>query len=222
MASAPGLFITFEGGEGAGKSTQIRLLREHLDALGRSCVVTREPGGSPRAERIREHILSGAAKPLGPFAEALLFYAARRDHLDTVIRPALAAGQVVLCDRFSDSTRAYQGALGALDPELIRDLDRVVVGTTRPDVTLILDVPPSLGLARAARRRQDGAGDRFEAEPPSFHERLAEAFREIAAAEPERCVLIDGTGTVEEVAERIRSALEAGLPALSGAARDVA
>jgi dTMP kinase len=222
MAAAPGLFITFEGGEGAGKSTQIRLLREHLDGLGRSCVVTREPGGSPRAERIREHILSGAAKSLGPFAEALLFYAARRDHLETVIRPALAAGQVVLCDRFSDSTRAYQGALGALDRDVIGDLERVVIGTTRPDATVILDVPPAIGLARAARRREDRAGDRFEAEPPAFHERLTEAFRAIAAEEPERCVLVDGTGTVEEVAERVRSALAERLPGLRATAQDVA
>ncbi|HVL71884.1 MAG TPA: dTMP kinase, partial [Beijerinckiaceae bacterium] len=150
---AQGRFITFEGGEGAGKSTQIARLARRLTERGLDVVVTREPGGSERAERIRSTVLQGAAKALGPFAEALMFSAARRDHLDKTIRPALARGAVVLCDRFSDSTRAYQGADGGAEPGLIDALERVVVEETRPDLTLVLDLPAQEGLARAARRR---------------------------------------------------------------------
>lgn len=162
-AGAGGSFITFEGGEGAGKSTQIRRLAAHLRARsGRPVLTTREPGGSVKAETIREALLSGLAKPYGPFAEALLFSAARIDHLDTRIRPALARGEIVLCDRFADSTRAYQGAAGGLDPAVLSALERVVVGPTRPDLTLILDCDPELGLARARARQAEGgeAGDR--------------------------------------------------------------
>src|SRR5690606_35479771 len=139
---------------GAGKSTQVERLRSRLSQRGIGVVATREPGGAPRAERIRSFLLAGRAKALGPAAEAILFSAARNDHLDTTIRPALARGQWVLCDRFSDSTRAYQGALGDLDPTFLTRLEEVVVGATRPDLTLVLDLPPELGLARAAARRQ--------------------------------------------------------------------
>nr|USU31866.1 dTMP kinase [Methylobacterium sp. OTU13CASTA1] len=213
---ATGAFITFEGGEGAGKSTQVRRLAEHLRArTGRPVVVTREPGGSPKAEAIRAALLAGIAKPHGPFAEALLFSAARIDHLDTLIRPALARGETVLCDRFADSTRAYQGAAGGLDPALVLGLERVVVGPTRPDLTLILDLDPALGLARAAKR-SDAAPDRFEAEALEFHARLRAAFRAIAEAEPERCAIVDAGADPEAVEAAIRTAVAARLPALLG------
>jgi len=196
-----GLFITLEGGEGAGKSTQIRRLAARLEALGQRVVVTREPGGSPYAERIREAILAGEGKPFGPFAEALMFSAARLDHLAQTIRPALARGDIVLCDRFSDSTRAYQGALGEIDDAELAALERVVVGETRPDLTLILDLPAETGLARAnARRgRPDQKADRFEAESLNFHKRLREAFQSLAKSDPQRCRLIAADRDAEEV-----------------------
>lgn len=196
-----GLFITLEGGEGAGKSTQIRRLAARLEALGQTVVLTREPGGSPYAERVREAILAGQGKPYGPFAEALMFSAARLDHLKQTIRPALARGEIVLCDRFADSTRAYQGALGALNQDELLALERVVVGETRPDLTLILDLPAETGLARADARRGGGElkADRFESENLNFHKRLRKAFQSIAQAEPERCCIIDADRDAEEV-----------------------
>ncbi|AWB24734.1 dTMP kinase [Methylobacterium currus] len=218
----PGCFITFEGGEGAGKSTQIaRLaawLRAGTDGLPgpREVVTTREPGGSPRAERIRAAVLSGVAKPHGPFAEALMFAAARLDHLATLIRPGLARGAIVLCDRFSDSTRAYQGAAGGVDEATLAALERVVVGATRPDLTLILDLPPETGLTRARQRDRAAARgpDRFEAEALGFHERLRAAFLAIAAAEPARCAVIDAREAPDRVAQAIRSTVAARLPQL--------
>jgi dTMP kinase len=215
-AAGRGVFITFEGGEGAGKSTQIGRLAEHLrQGIRRPVVTTREPGGSPRAEAIREALLAGVAKPYGPFAEALLFSAARIDHLDTLIRPALARGEIVLCDRFTDSTRAYQGAAGGLDPALLASLERVVVGPTRPDLTLILDLDPGAGLARArARSGPSEEPDRFEAETLDFHRRLREAFLGIAAAEPGRCAVIDAAAEAEAVEAAIRSVVAERLPGL--------
>ncbi len=218
-AQARGAFVTFEGGEGAGKSTQIARLAATLRVRsGRAVCVTREPGGSPRAEEIRAALLSGVAKPHGPFAEALLFSAARIDHLDRLIRPALQRGETVLCDRFIDSTRAYQGAAGGLDPGLVGALERVVVGPTRPDLTLILDLPPETGLARAvARGAGQGAGqaaDRFEAESLDFHTRLRDAFLAIARAEPERCAVIDAARDPDSVEAAIRAAVAARLPDL--------
>jgi dTMP kinase len=208
-----GSFITFEGGEGAGKSTQVQRLMARLDANGIKAMATREPGGSPRAEEIRAVILSGRARHLGPMAEALLFSAARADHLDHTIRPALARGVCVICDRFADSTRAYQGALGNVAPEVLSALERVVIGVTRPDLTLILDVPPELGLARAAERRaqRNEAADRFEAEDAAFHRKLRHAFRQIAEAEPERCVLVDASGGPDVVEAGIWSAVSSRL-----------
>ncbi|KPQ08721.1 MAG: dTMP kinase Tmk [Saliniramus fredricksonii] len=196
-----GLFITLEGGEGAGKSTQIRRLAARLEALGHRVVVTREPGGSPYAERIREAILAGEGKPYGPFAEALMFSAARLDHLAQTIRPALARGDIVLCDRFSDSTRAYQGALGEIDDGELAALERVVIGETRPDLTLILDLPAETGLARANARRgsPDQKADRFEAENLNFHKRLREAFQALAKADPQRYRVIAADRDAEEV-----------------------
>lgn len=206
MAKAP--FITFEGGEGAGKSTQIRRLAAHLQTLGIDAVMTREPGGSPKAERIRALLLSGAAKRFGTLAEAVLFSAARIDHIDTLIAPALARGTWVLCDRFIDSTRVYQGASGDVDPRQIAILERVVAGDIMPDLTFILDLPPEVGLARAgARAGADSASDRFETEGLAFHETLRAAFLAIAAAEPKRCVVIDATGDEEAVETAIWSAV---------------
>jgi dTMP kinase len=215
-----GRFITFEGGEGAGKSTQIDRLARRLEARGVSVVTTREPGGSERAERIRGALLGGGAKALGQLAEALLFSAARLDHLESKIRPALDAGAFVLSDRFADSTRAYQGLDGGLEPAVIASLERIVVGATKPDLTVILDLPPKVGLARAAARREARAeaADRFEAERIDFHERLRQAFLDIARREPERCVVIDATQDIEQVEDRIWVAVEtrfaADLPAM--------
>jgi dTMP kinase len=215
--AARGAFITFEGGEGAGKSTQIARLAAALRAeSGRAVCVTREPGGSPRAEEIRAALLGGVAKPYGPFAEALLFCAARIDHLDRLIRPALGRGETVLCDRFIDSTRAYQGAAGGLEPGIVHALERVVVGPTRPDLTLILDLPPEAGLARAAGRgaRAGQGADRFEAEGLDFHVRLREAFLAIARAEPARCAVVDAARDPDAVEAAIRAAVTARLPGL--------
>lgn len=199
--AGPGRFITFEGGEGAGKSTQVKLLAERLRVLGHPVVETREPGGSPGAEAMRHLLLAGIAKPLGSDAEAMLFAAAREDHVTSVIRPALAAGAWVICDRFVDSTRVYQGVLGGVDERLLRALDRVTVGTTMPDLTFVLDVPPDVGLARAGKRGQ--IPDRFESEDLAYHDRLRQAFRHVAESEPNRCVLIDGTVNADVLAVRI-------------------
>jgi dTMP kinase len=198
-----GRFITFEGGEGTGKSTHSALLADRLKGLHIGVVRTREPGGSPGAEAIRHVLLSGAAKPLGPEAEAILFAAARQDHVQSTIEPALAGGTWVICDRFIDSTRVYQGALGHVDAQFIRALERATIGDLRPDLTFILDVPPDVGLARASKRRGGERADRFEAESFVFHEELREAYRLIALAESSRCVLIDATQPKPEVAERI-------------------
>jgi dTMP kinase len=209
-ASQPGrgAFITLEGGEGAGKSTQLRAIVESLRGAGFEVIPTREPGGSPGAEILRQTLLSGILKPLGPAAEALLFAAARIDHIDVTIEPALAAGAFVVSDRFADSTRAYQGALGSLDPHFMRALERITLGTLRPDLTIILDLPAETGLARAARRRRPGEPtDRFESESLQFHEGLRAAFLEIAAAEPQRCVVIDAALPEAAVTQAIRNAI---------------
>jgi dTMP kinase len=201
--SAPGKgqFITLEGGEGTGKSTQAQLLAQRLEPMGISVVVTREPGGSPGAEALREVILSGHAAPFGPAGEAILFSAARIDHIDQTIAPALNRGAWVICDRFADSTRAYQGAAGKLDPAIIASLERVAVGDLKPDLTLILDLEVEKGLARAAARRgKRGGVDRFEREGAAFHETLRRAFLEIGRAEPERCAVIDADKSPQEVA----------------------
>ena len=202
--SGRGRFVTFEGGEGAGKSTQVRRLAARLGEHGVKTVLTREPGGSPRAEEIRELILSGAASQLGPTTETVLFYAALADHLAFTIRPALSRGSWVICDRFSDSTRAYQGAAGGVDPQVIGALEKVVVGSTRPDLTIVLDLPVKEGLARAAARRgREETVDRFEAEGIAFHEALRQAFLTIARDEPARCAVVDAARPEDEVAEAV-------------------
>jgi dTMP kinase len=205
--SGRGRFISFEGGEGSGKSTQIKKLAERLDAAKLRTIVTREPGGSTGAEIIRHLVLSGMGKLLGPDAETLLFAAARDDHVRTVIQPALAQGTWVLCDRFSDSTRAYQGKLGQVSPAVLNAMQRVTIGDLKPDLTIILDVPVDVGLKRAATRRGSAAPDRFEAEDIKFHQGLRDAYREIAAAEPDRCVLIDATADANAVASQVWAAL---------------
>jgi dTMP kinase len=199
-----GRFITFEGGEGVGKSTQAALLVRRLKSLALTVVATREPGGSTGAEVIRHVLLSGAAKPLGADAEAVLFAAARDDHVNTVIRPALERGKWVVCDRFIDSTRVYQGVLGQVDPRLIRGLERVTIADTMPDLTLILDLPAEVGLARATLRRAGEENtDRFEQESLAFHTKLRQAYRDIAANEPERCALVDAQQSQSAVADEI-------------------
>ncbi|MGO8954812.1 MAG: dTMP kinase [Rhodomicrobium sp.] len=203
------MFITLEGGEGGGKTTQSALLTEKLRKAGLDVLQTREPGGTPRAEAIREVLLSGKAKRFGPLGEAVLFYAARESHLELAIRPALERGTWIVCDRFSDSTRAYQGAAGGLPLSVIDVLDTAVVGATRPDLTLIFDLPPELGLRRAAERkhpRPDGDApgkglDRFETMSLAFHRSLREEFLAIAKAEPQRCAVVDASKDVQRVAD---------------------
>src|SRR5215470_8449571 len=206
-----GRFITLEGGEGAGKSTQAERLAARLRELAVAVVVTREPGGSAGADIMRHVLLSGAAKPLGPVAETLLFAAARDDHVRATIAPALALGTWVVCDRFIDSTRVYQGVAGRVDPKLISGLERLTASDAMPDLTIILDLPAEIGLARAAQRRAGGQADRFETETTEFHTNLRQAFRRIAAAEPQRCVLIDATRPVEQVADDIWAAVNSRL-----------
>lgn len=212
-----GRFITFEGGEGTGKSTQIARLKDRLEHLGHPTLVTREPGGSPLAEDIRTFILAGRAKPLGPFAEALMFAAARIDHLDRVIVPALKSGTNVLCDRFADSTRAYQGSSSTIASSLIDELERVTLAGTKPDLTFILDMPAEIGLARAGERRvRKGEGvDRFEDEDLSFHRSLRQAYLAIAKAAPQRCAVINADQSADEVAAAIWATLRERLPALT-------
>jgi len=197
-----GRFISFEGGEGAGKSTQSRLLAQRI-AKRSKVVLTREPGGSTGAEIIRHILLSGAAKPFGPETEAVLFAAARADHIANTIRPALERGEWVICDRFIDSTRVYQGVLGKVDDRIIRGLERLTVGDIVPDLTFLLDLPPHLGLERAAARRGADAADRFEQETLDFHIKLRSAYAAIAANEPRRCVVLDARLPKEQVAEQI-------------------
>jgi dTMP kinase len=206
-----GRFITFEGGEGTGKSTQADLLAQRLRTLAISVVLTREPGGSPGADIMRHVLLSGAAKPLGPMAETLLFAAARDDHIQTTIGPALARGKWVICDRFIDSTRVYQGTLGEVDPKLISGIERLTVGEAMPDLTIILDLPADIGLGRAMRRRGEAQADRFESETLEFHTKLRAAYREIAEREPHRCVLIDAAWPEDKVASDIWSVVNSRL-----------
>ena len=207
-----GKFITFEGGEGAGKSTQVKLLAERLRDAAYKVVETREPGGTRRGEEIREFLLSGEAKNFGPMGEAVLFSAARAHHLNEVIRPALERGDWVLCDRFSDSTAAYQGAAGGVKPGLIRALERVAVDRNMPDMTFILDLPPEVGLKRTAQRNGGGGErpDRFEAMDLHFHEALRAAFLRIAEEQPRRCIVLDALQAESAVAEDVWEAIVTG------------
>ena len=202
--SGRGRFITLEGGEGAGKSTQAALLANWLRGLGISVVLTREPGGSPRAEVLRELLLGGRIAPFGADAEALFFAAARADHVAETIRPALAAAKWVISDRFMDSTRAYQGSAGVSEETLAR-LEEIAVGADRPDLTLILDLPPEGGVARIQAR--GGDLDRFEADAMAEHAARRRAFLDIARREPERCVVVDAGAAEAEIAAAIRAAV---------------
>lgn len=199
---ARGFFITFEGGEGAGKSTQIKRLAAALRP-NYNVLVTREPGGSPGAEAVRHVLLSGAAEPFGPAMEAILFAAARSDHVEQVIRPAVERGMVVLCDRFIDSSRVYQGVTGNLDPEFMAEVERIAINGMMPDLTVILDIDPEEGLKRAHARRGDATADRFEKETLSVHRRRRKAYLDIAKKEPERCVVIDAAAPPDDVARAI-------------------
>jgi len=201
-----GHFITFEGGEGSGKSTHAATLAQRLKETGIDIVLTREPG-SPGAEIIRHIILSGIAKPLGAETETILFAAARDDHVRSTIVPALQAGRWVICDRFIDSTRVYQGILGKVDGKLIRGLERVTVGAAMPELTFILDVPATIGLARAKSRRGAGVADRFEEESVEYHEHLRQAFLALAKLESKRCIVVDGRAPRDVVADRIWAAV---------------
>jgi dTMP kinase len=200
-------FITLEGGEGAGKSTHLRRLGEAMRAAGETVVLTREPGGSQGAEQIRTLLVGGAVNRWEPMTEALLHYAARRDHVERTIRPALDAGSWVLCDRFSDSTMAYQGYGQGLARDWIESLHRVVLGEFNPALTLILDLPVEQGLVRARDRSGAAGEDRYERMGLGFHERLRAGFLDIAVREPARCVIVDATRSVEEVSAAIRAAV---------------
>ncbi len=208
-----GRFITFEGGEGSGKSTQAQRLAQRLSERDIEVVLTREPGGSPFAEALRTLILDPETPPHSALSEALLFYAARADHLEKTIRPALNAGRWVICDRFSDSTRVYQSEAGGLPAEVFDALEEMVVAPTAPDLTLILDMPAELGLSRAHGRRlsaaNEGEGpDAYEKRDLSYHWKLREAFAAVARAEPDRCVLVDAAAEEPAVSEAIWRAVE--------------
>lgn len=208
MSIGTGLFVSFEGGEGAGKSTQIARLAEALTKQGVTVLKTREPGGSAGAEALRHLLLSGAAEEFGIRMEAILFAAARSDHVETLIRPALASGTLVLCDRFMDSSRVYQGVTGNLEPDFIESLERVAVNGVTPDLTIILDLPASVGLARATARSGAEANapvapDRFEREELETHEKRRQAFLDIASADPKRCRVVDARQPVDTIAREI-------------------
>jgi len=207
---ARGYFITLEGGEGAGKSTQVRILAERLRARGLEIIATREPGGSPGAEAIRALLVNGDPDRWSPISETLLLCAARVDHIQRTIRPALDRGAWVVSDRFADSTRAYQGAGGGVSPDFVGALEAAVIGDARPDLTLILDLSAEQGLARAGQR---GGGEaRFEAKGVAFHQRLRDAFLRIARDEPGRCAVIDALASPEAVADAVWTVVEARLP----------
>jgi dTMP kinase len=205
----PGRFITFEGGEGAGKSTQVALLADALSRAGLPVLRTREPGGSPGAEEIRKLLLGGSTERWDAVTEALLVSAARRDHLRRTIRPALERGAWVVCDRFADSTTAYQGFAGGVPQDQLDQLYRIAAGPFAPDLTVILDLPVERGLARAASRRE--AADRFEQQEIGFHQRLRQGFLAIAQREPRRCLVVDATADAAAVHAAILAAVESRL-----------
>jgi len=217
-----GRFITFEGGEGVGKSTQIKRLAAALRKRSVDVVLTREPGGTPGAEAVRHVLLSGAAKSLGPDAEAMLFAAARIDHVDRLIRPALDSGRWVLCDRFTDSTRVYQGT-GGVASGLLHILEMVAIDGLKPDLTLVLDVPAEIGLNRALKRAKEENEtdlDRFEEEAIEVHRQRREAFLSIAESEPERCVVIDANMSQKKTADAIWAEVETRLGLAKESATD--
>jgi dTMP kinase len=202
-----GKLISFEGGEGTGKSTQTRLLKSALEARGKRVVLTREPGGSPGAEEIRKLVVEGEPQRWTPLSETLLFIAARADHVARVIEPALARGEWVVSDRFSDSTYVYQGVARGLGTDKVRRLHEAALGSFAPDLTIVLDLDPAEGLKRAGGRGP-GSETRFERFDADFHQKLRTAFRDIAKAEPKRCILIDATRPPDAVAADVWRAVE--------------
>lgn len=204
-----GRFITFEGGEGTGKSTQVRLLTSYLTQSCIDVVQTREPGGSPSAEDIRPLLVTGAADRWSPMAETLLFNAARVEHWRQVIDPALARGAHVVCDRFSDSTMAYQAYAGGIDPKVVAELHRLALAGVEPDLTFVLDIAVENGLQRAAMRRDSET--RFERKGREFHERLRQGFLDIARRAPKRCLVIDAGLTIERVHSAVLDGLKSRL-----------
>ena len=204
---ARGIFITLEGGEGAGKSTQIRLLADDLKAQGRDVVVTREPGGTPEAEKIRDFLVKRDGGNWTPMAECLLLYAARQMHVEELIKPALAEGKIVISDRFADSTRAYQSFGHGLPLATVEELNTLSLGDFGPDLTFILDLPVATGLARAGRRLNAAQSqeDRFENLGSPFHERLRQGYLDIARRDSARCVVIDATRNIEQIAQDLSS-----------------
>ena len=214
-----GFFITFEGIEGCGKTTQLRLAAERLTVAGYEVVVTREPGGCPIADEIRAILLDARNTAMVPLAELLLYAAARVQHVSEVIAPALAAGKIVLCDRFTDSTLAYQGYGRGLDKELIARLNTLAAGAVMPDLTIVLDCPVEIGLARAMARINGSTAareERFEQESRLFHERIRDGFLALAAAEPRRFVVIDGSRGVDETGIVLMDAILSWLPDAPG------
>ncbi|OSQ48695.1 thymidylate kinase [Thalassospira alkalitolerans] len=211
----PGLFISFEGGEGSGKTTQIRRLEEWFHRHNRDVVVTREPGGSPGAEEIRNLLLTGDPGRWDAVTEALLMFASRRDHVERTIRPALAGGKVVLSDRFADSSVAYQGFGHGLGADYIQNLWHIAIGDFKPDLTLIFDLPVDIGLERAGARfaNVSAAEDRFERMGTAFHQRLRDGFLEIAREDSKRCKIIDANGDINQVTERMIATVSAHIPA---------
>ena len=204
-----GKFITFEGGEGAGKSTQMSRLAERLSAAGHDVLVTREPGGTQGAEAVRHVVLSGAAKPFGTDMEAVLFAAARSDNVESVIKPALEQGKIVLCDRFMDSSRVYQGVSGGVSPDLLDTLERAVTEDARPGLTLIFDIDPKLGLKRAAKVWGKGGPDRYEQDDLEAQMQRRQGFLDIARREPERCVVINAAQSQKKVSAAVDKAVDA-------------
>lgn len=214
-----GRFITLEGGEGTGKSTQVRLLAGGLSERGRPAIATREPGGAPGAEEIRNLLVTGTTDRWSPTAELLMMNAARDDHLRNTIRPALDNGTWVVCDRFADSSRAYQGIVGGVDLRLVDAVERAVVGDTVPDLTIVLDLDVDQGLART-HAREVGTEDRFERKGREFHMALREAFLDIAAANPDRCVVVDAGRPLDDVAEAIGAIVAQRFPDAAGDGSD--
>ena len=198
---APGRFITFEGGEGAGKSTQVALLVERLRAAGHDVIATREPGGTPGAMDIRRLLVEGSVDRWEPFSELLLHNAARHEHVQKTIAPALATGKWVICDRFADSTMAYQGQAQNVDRNMVARINRAATGNVWPDLTIVLDLAVAEGLARAQKRSD--VEDRYERMGTVFHKRIRDAFIEIANVEPDRCVVIRAAGAVDHVAGEV-------------------
>lgn len=206
-----GLFITFEGGEGCGKSTQIAALKARLEAMGKTVVQTREPGGTPLGESVRNLLqYDDAGQGMSPEAELLLFAASRAQHVRELIAPAIAEGQIVLCDRFLDSTTVYQGVARAIDSKKVDTINQFAIGDTKPDLTILIDLPPEIGLARV-HARSDGQLDRMEKEAIEFFQAVRQGYLDLAKSEPKRFLVLDGSQSVEELETQIWQKVEATL-----------